>query len=441
VPTDCPQRDERLGWSADAQVFWRAASYNGALASFTRKFAADLRGTQVGTPYYGIYAPGTARSHMGTGAAWSDAGVIIPWTSWIQTGDTMVIDENWRAMRKYVDAIDASNPDGIWHNNSGTPFGDWLSLEGRTKEDIVATAYWAYDVEMMREMARATGRAGEEEHYAKLEQKIRDAFQKKFVQAGAYIPGADNSPSPFGDINNPNAKAKGGDTQTGYVLALHMNLLPEQMRGAAAGRLAKKIEENHGLLNTGFVGTPYLLEELTRTGHQKLAYDVLLNTGMPSWGYLIDHGATTTWERWNGDQMTDDPQMNSYNHYAYGAVADWIYRYAAGVDASPLDAGFHTVVLHPVFDTRLSPLEFSYSSSYGEIKSSWTVKGTTTEWNVTLPANTTGRLEVKNGDAARYKVEGVALIRSPLATKVEGGYEFSAGSYRFEVQGTGGSRE
>jgi alpha-L-rhamnosidase len=437
VPTDCPQRDERLGWSADAQVFWRAASFNADLAPFTRKFAADLRGTQVGTPYYGIYAPGTARPHMGTGAAWSDAGVIIPWTSWIQTGDTMVIDENWQAMRKYVDAIHQSNPDGIWHNNSGTPFGDWLSLEGRTKEDIVATAYWAYDVDMMRQMAHATGRAQEEEHYAQLESKIRNAFEKKFVEAGGYVPGADNSPSPFGDINNPNAKSKAGDTQTGYVLALHMNLLPANLRSAAAGRLVKKIEANHGLLNTGFVGTPYLLEELTKTGHQKLAYDVLLNTGMPSWGYVIEHGGTTTWERWNGDQMIGDPQMNSYNHYAYGAVADWIYRYAAGIDASPLDAGFHTVVLHPVFDPRLSPLEFSYQSSFGQIKSSWTARGSTAEWNVTLPANTTGRLELQPAEAARWRLEGVALNASPLVKKLDGGFELRAGSYRFEVQAVG----
>lgn len=437
VPTDCPQRDERLGWSADAQVFWRAASYNADLAPFTRKFAADLRGTQVETPYYGIYAPGTAQPHMGTGAAWSDAGVIIPWTSWIQTGDTMVVDENWPAMRRYVDSIDARNPDGIWHNDSGVPFGDWLSLEGRTKEDIVATAYWAYDVEMMRQMAHATGRMEEEEHYGKLEDKIRDAFQKKFVEKDAYIPAADNGPNPFGDINNPNAKAKGGDTQTGYVLALHMNLLPENLRGAAAERLVKKIEENHGLLGTGFVGTPYLLEELTRTRHTKRAYDLLLNTGMPSWGYVVEHGGTTTWERWNGDQMMDDPQMNSYNHYAYGAVADWMYRYAAGVDTSPLDAGFHTVLLHPVFDARLSPLEFKYQSSYGEIKSSWTVKGSAAEWSVTLPANTTGRLELSDTQAAKWKLDGVALSESPMAKKIEGGVELPAGSYRILVEGIG----
>jgi alpha-L-rhamnosidase len=434
LPTDCPQRDERLGWAADAQVFWRAASYNAALASFTRKFAGDLRGTQVGTPYYGIYAPGTAKISPGVAAAWSDAGVIIPWTSWLQTGDTSVIDQNWQAMRKYVDAIDARNPDGIWHNDTGIPFGDWLSLEGRTQEDVVATAYWAYDVNMMREMAHATGRTEAEQHYTKLEEKIRDAFEKKFVKEGAYIPGADNSPSPFGDINNPNAKAKGGDTQTSYVLALHMNLMPVNLRAKAADRLVKKIEENHGLLGTGFVGTPYLLEELTRTGHTKLAFDLLLSKGMPSWGYVIDHGATTTWERWNGDEMMGDPQMNSYNHYAYGAVADWIYRYAAGVDASPLDAGFHTVVLHPVFDARLSPLKFDYQSSYGEIESSWAVKGKSVQWNVTLPANTTGRLELKADEAMHWMLDGVRLSESPLAKKVEGGFELGAGSYKFEMR-------
>ena len=434
LPTDCPQRDERLGWSADAQVFWRAASYNADLAAFTRKFAADERGTQVGTPYYGIIAPGTAKVAPGTAAAWSDAGVIIPWTSWLQTGDTSVIDENWQAMRKYVDAIDARNPNGIWHNDAGIPFGDWLSLEGPTQEDLVATAYWAYDVSMMQQMAHATGRLEEEQRYANLEVKIRSAFDKKYLKAGGYIKGADYGPSPFQDVAGNNLRAKGGDTQTSYVLALHMNLLPEDARAAAGDRLVKKIDDNHGLLGTGFVGTPYLLEALTKTGHAKLAYDLLLNTGMPSWGYQIEHGATTTWERWNSNMKMDDPQMNSYNHYAYGAVADWIYRYAAGVDATPLDAGFRTVVLHPVFDARLSPLEFKYHSSRGEIDSGWTVKGNTVEWHVTLPANTTGRLEVKTEDAARYKLEGVPLSESPLVKKVDGGFELPVGSYRFEIQ-------
>ncbi len=349
-----------------------------------------------------------------------------------------MIEQNWAAMEKYLNAIDAANPDGLWLHESGIPFGDWLSPEGKTDQGLIATAYWAYDVTMMQQMARATGRSVDAEKYARLFEKIRAAFQKKYVRADGFVAGADNSASPFGQINNPNAKSSGGATQTGYVLALHMNLLPDELRAAAAQKLADKIDANHGLLSTGFLGTPYLLEELTKTGHAELAYKLLLNTQYPSWGYLVEHGATTMWERWNGDQMKDDPSMNSYNHYAYGAVADWIYRYAAGVDASPLDAGFHVAVLHPVFDPKLGSVQFDYASTYGNIHSDWSVKGNTAQWHVTIPANTTGWLDVNVNEAASYKLEGVALTASKLAKATilgqKTGFELAAGSYTFEVK-------
>jgi len=437
LPTDCPQRDERLGWMADAQVFWRAASYNMALAPFSRKFAADMRGTQVDSPYFGIYAPGTSRPHMGSGAGWSDAGVVIPWTSWLQTGDTRIINQNWAAMERYLDAIHAANPDGLWKNESGTPFGDWLSPEGKTDYVLIATAYWAYDTTLMRQMALATGRTADAEKYAQLFDKIRDAFDRQFVHPDGFIAGADNSTSPFGQINNPNAKSKGGDTQTSYVLALHMNLLPENLRAAAAKHLADKIEANHDLLGTGFLGTPYLLEVLTRAGYAKLAYTLLLNTRYPSWGYMVTHGATTMWERWNGDQMRNDPSMNSYNHYAYGAVADWIYRYAAGVDTSAMGPGFHTILLHPVFDARLGSVSFDYNSTYGPIHSDWKVANGTATWHVTLPANTTGWLPLNADEASQYKLDGAALNSSNLAQAKsqngQQGYEVTPGSYTFTI--------
>lgn len=432
VPTDCPQRDERLGWMADAQVFWRTATYNMDLAAFTRKFGGDMRGTQAGTPFYGIYAPGTARENMGTGAGWSDAGVIIPWTSWLQTGDTTVLEQNWAAMEKYVAAIDAANPDGLWKKDSGIPFGDWLSPEGKTDFGLIATAYWAYDVTLMHEMALALGKTADAGKYAQMFEKIRAAYQKAYVRSDGFVAGADNSPSSFGDINNPNAKSTGGDTQTGYVLSLQMNLLPANLREAAAQKLADKIEKNHGLLGTGFLGTPYLLEVLTDTGHTDLAYHLLMNTAYPSWGYLVEHGATTMWERWNGDKMRDDPSMNSYNHYAYGAVADWIYRYAAGVDATPLDAGFHTVVLHPTFDARLGSVEFSYPSAYGVIRSAWTVKGGTADWRVTIPANATGW--ISEGEMQRYHLksaDGDAGMTQSTGPRGESGERLASGSYHF----------
>jgi len=437
LPTDCPQRDERLGWMADAQVFWRAAGYNMDLAAFSRKFAGDMRGTQVGTPYYGIYAPGTVKPNAGMGAAWSDAGVIIPYTSWLQTGDTRIIDENWGAMRKYVDAIETANPDNLWRNQSGTPFGDWLSPEGKTNFVLIATAYWAWDVTLMQRMAHATGRNMEEQKFKQLFEDIRAAFQKQFVQSDGFVPGADNTPSPFGGINNPNAKSHGGDTQTGYVLALHMNLLPDELRAASAQKLVAKIEANNKMLATGFLGTPYLLEELVKSGHADLAFNLLLNTDYPSWGYMVDHGATTMWERWNGDQMRDDPSMNSYNHYAYGAVADWIYRYAAGIDATPLDAGFHTIVLHPVFNQRLGKVSFDYSSAYGQIHSDWTFGTGSAEWHVTIPANSTGWLPLSASEAASYKLESSPLTGNTLATSGnrdgQDGFELAPGSYTFEI--------
>jgi alpha-L-rhamnosidase len=437
VPTDCPQRDERLGWMADAQVFWRAATYNMDLTTFSRKFAGDMRGTQTGTPYFGIYAPGTGEQSSRSGAGWSDAGVVIPWTSWLQTGDASVVQQNWAAMEKYLDAIEAANPDGLWKNEAGIPFGDWLSPEGKTDYGLIATAYWAYDTTLMRQMAHAAHSTKDEEKYAALFEKIRAAFQKQYVHDDGFVAGADNTPSPFGAINNPNAKSHGGDTQAGYVLALHMNLLPADLRAAAAQKLADKIEANHGLLATGFLGTPYLLEELTKAGHAKLAYKLLLNTEYPSWGYLVGHGATTMWERWNGDQMKADPSMNSYNHYAYGAVADWIYRYAAGVDATPLDPGFHTVVLHPTFDARLGHIALDYDSSYGPIHSDWTVTGTTAEWHVTLPANTRGWLDLTADEAAKYKLDGAPLIANKLAAPgrlgQQSGYDLAPGSYTFTI--------
>jgi alpha-L-rhamnosidase len=435
VPTDCPQRDERLGWMADAQVFWRTASYSMDLAAFSRKFGADMRGTQVGTALYGIYSPGTVKENAGWGAGWSDAGVIIPWTSWLQTGDTRVIDENWDGMTKYVAAIETANPDGLWEKQQGIPFGDWLSPEGKTNQTLIATAEWAYDVTLLRQMAHATGRTADEQRFNELFEKIRGAFQKKFVHDDGFVEGADRGPSQFGERTKP-AEGTAGDTQTGYVLALHMNLLPDGLRNRSAQKLVDKIQANHGLLATGFLGTPYLLEELSKTGHSDLAYQLLLNTQYPSWGYLIEHGATTTWERWNGDQMKSDPSMNSYNHYAYGAVADWIYRYAAGVDTTPLDAGFHIVVLHPTFDARLGAVDFTYPSAYGVIRSAWKVESGTAAWHITIPANTTGWISDAEYSASHLKPapaddSGITAAQGPDGEK---GVNLMAGTYEFKAE-------
>ena len=437
VPTDCPQRDERLGWTADAQVFWRTATYNMDLTTFSRKFGADLRGTQVGTDMYGIFAPGTSSSNPGYGTGWSDAGVVIPWTSWIQTGDKKIIEENWEGMDKYLAAIQAANTDYLWKKNYGIPFADWLAPEGVTPVDLIATAYWAYDATLMSQMAHALGKTADEQKYRELFEKIKAAFNRAYVRPDGFVGGVPPPPV-FASGTATKLSDKPVETQTGYVLALHMNLLPDSLRSVAAKRLVDRLETNHWRLGTGFLGTPYLLSALTDTGHADVAYRLLLNTEYPSWGYLVGHGATTMWERWNGDQMRGDPSMNSYNHYAYGAVADWIYRYAAGIDTVPTEPGFHTIFLHPNFDKRLGNLEFSYESSYGTIHSAWSITGNKATWNLTIPANATGHLPLGQEKAQSYKLDGQVLSESSrVRALAKGGnsleYELPAGSYQFEV--------
>jgi alpha-L-rhamnosidase len=380
---------------------------------------------------YGIYAPGTSAPNSGHAAGWSDAGVIVPWTSWLQSGDTRIIEQNWDAMTKYLATIEQDNPDHLWKNNAGIPFGDWLSRTAQTKRLLIQTAYWAYDVTLMREMAHAAGRTEEEQKYAALFAKIKDAFAKEFVQPDGLIPGADNGPSQFGRIFEP-GKSASADTQTGYVLALYMHLVPDAVRAKAAERLVEKIKANNWRLGTGFLGTPYLLAVLAETGHQDVAFRLLLNTAYPSWGYLVGHGATTMWERWNGDQMRGDPSMNSYNHYAYGAVADWIYRYAAGVDARATDAGFHTIYLHPNFDARLGSLSLIYASPYGEIRSAWKMSGREARWKVTVPANARAELPLKG--AVKWSLDGQPLAKSNRVHVSDDGeriYELAAGTYSF----------
>ncbi len=437
VPTDCPQRDERLGWSADAQVFWRAAAYNMDLTAFSRKYSADLRGTQAGTAMYGIFAPGVLTSHPGFGTGWSDAGVVVPWTAWIQNGDREVIEENWEAMEKYLAAIESANPDYLWKREYGIPFADWLSPEGITPVDLIATAYWAYDATLMKQMAHATGRTDAEAKYRDLFEKIRTAFNKAYVHSDGFVGGVPPQPVFASGAEKP-MSAQPVETQTGYVLAIHMNLLDANLRKLAGQRLADRIAANHGQLGTGFLGTPYLLGALTDTGHLDMAYQLLLNKKYPSWGYLVEHGATTMWERWNSDQMKGDPGMNSYNHYAYGAVADWMYGYAAGIDATPEDPGFHTIYLHPQFDRSLGSLDFSFESRYGMIHSAWKINGQKTEWLLTIPANSKGEFPIAAGKKGAYQLDGKPLSQS-ARTKMTGSeagvetYEVPAGTYRFTV--------
>jgi alpha-L-rhamnosidase len=438
VPTDCPQRDERLGWTADAQVFWRTAAYNMNLITFSQKFSADIRGTQSGTDFFGIFAPGTATSSSGSAAGWSDAGVIIPWTAWSQYGDKRVVEENWSAMERYLAAIQAANPAYLWRNQYGIAFGDWLAPDEHTSEELLATALWAYDVSLAQQMAQALDRDADAKKYAALFEEIKGAFNKAYVQPDGFVGAPDSTATSPGAPPVPDAP-KPVDTQTGYVLALHMNLLPESLRGAAADKLVAKIAARHWTIGTGFLGTPALLETLTRTGHADVAYRLLLNTQYPSWGYMVEQGATTMWERWNGNQKLDDPGMNSFNHYAYGAVGEWLYRFAAGIDFDTEDPGFHHILLHPTFAGSLGSVEATYESPYGPIQSAWVVSGALSTWRTVIPPNTSALIFLPVKGKTSILVDGKDIRENQWLhfVRTENGAQVFAaepGSYTFAFE-------
>jgi alpha-L-rhamnosidase len=415
VPTDCPQRDERLGWMGDAEVFWRTASYNANLAAFSHKFTQDIRDAQSAEGAYTDVSPRVGPTGE-SAAGWGDAGVIIPWSAYMQFGDKTVVAENWAAMTKWMEHLENANPDYLWLKERGNDYGDWVAIGSQTSKDMIATSYWAYDASLMKQMAVALGKSDDAEKYGQLFDKIRDAFQKAYMKGDGTV---------------------GTGSQTSYALALHMNLLDEGQRAVAAQKLVDDIKAHDDHLTTGFLGTPYLLLELSRSGHSDVAYKLLLQRTYPSWFYMIDHGATTMWERWNGDQKMDDPSMNSFNHYAYGAVAEWLYRYAAGIDEDASGPGFRSIVLHPQFGADLGEVDATYESDHGPVGSNWRVAGGTVTWNVVIPANTTAVLYfpasvdkarlLENGKGIDAS-EGLKFVRTEANSTV---YHAGAGTYSF----------
>ncbi|WP_010183387.1 alpha-L-rhamnosidase [Sphingomonas sp. PAMC 26605] len=355
TPTDCPQRDERLGWTGDAHVFWDTACFNMDAAAFTRKFMLTMREAQREDGSFPDIAPNGDREHFtppGSSPGWGDAGVFVPWTSWQHYGDTTVIDEHWQAMDRFVDSLRASNPNFLWQNKRGNDFGDWLSLDGKepgdptTPKDLIGTAMWKGVADAMADMAQATGRTADARRYRAMSETIVAAFNRAYVRADGGV---------------------GNDSQTSYILALHFDILPAALRTVAADRLVADIVRRGKLLSTGFLGTPYSLDVLAEAGHDELVYDLLLRTAYPSWGYMIADNATTIWERWNGD--VGSRVMNSFNHYALGAVAGFMFRRLAGI--SQTAPGFSRFRFDPVYDRRMAKAGGRYDSQAGTITTRW----------------------------------------------------------------------
>ncbi len=408
IPTDCPQRDERLGWMGDAAAFWRTGSYNFDTAAFSEKWLQDVRDAQLENGAFTNVSPNTLPFAGDVGApGWGDAGVIVPYTTWLQYGDKRVIEENWDAMERWMKFIEDANPDHLRKKALGPNFADWLAPDERTPSDLIATAYWALIAQRMQEMAHAVSRREDEQRYRELGEKIRAAYQKEYVQS--------------------DGKVK-GDTQTGYVLTLQMNLAPKELEAVMVENLVKGIEARDGHLSTGFLGTPFLLFALSDHGRADVAYKLLLTETYPSWGYMLSKGATTWWERWNGD--TGDPAMNSYNHYAFGSVVAWVYRRVAGIDTFPNGGGFRQIEIRPLLDDRITEARGEYESMYGKIVSEW--KGTKQGpfvLKVRIPANTVAKVSLPNAGKGVATINGVVMAEEAGRT-----VQVGSGEYTFEVK-------
>jgi hypothetical protein len=398
VPTDCPQRDERQGWTADTQVFAEAGSYLGFSKSFLEKFMQDMRDSQAsdgsfpGTSPTGEYSGG---GWGGTG--WADAGVIIPYTLYVMYGDLEAIEENWSSMQKYVDKYlgrtRKKGPANIW--------GDWLAYESNDDDlqSLLAIAYYAWDALMMSEMATALGYDDEATKYQKLYETEKEYFIEQYV--------------------NSNGKLKRSE-QTACLYALYLNLLPDEDSYAkVAKQLVTNIKRNGNKLQTGFLGTKILLDTLTKIGETELAYTLLLQEDNPSWLYSVLQGATTVWERWNSYTIESgfgDVSMNSFNHYAYGSVAAWMFHTMVGINYDTENPGFKNILVSPYPDARIGSVSASYESAYGTI----TVKSayTETEWDYTIsiPANTTADIKIPTMNFSTITVNGKSLSDLSLET-------------------------
>ncbi|MBD3919987.1 glycoside hydrolase family 78 protein [Paenibacillus sp. PR3] len=428
VPTDCPQRDERLGWTGDAQAFVRAATYNRNVMPFFTKWLRDLSADQKPDGSVPHVVPDLSTSAGENSSAWGDAAAIVPWVLYERYGDARVLREQYPSMKGWVEYIRAQGENELlW--NTGFHFGDWLGLDakensyvGATPRDLIATAFYAHSTGLLAKAAALLGYTEDAAKYADLRANIEQAFRDEYV-------------TPSGRVASP--------TQTAYAVALMFDLLKEEDRVQAADRLAKIVEEEGNQLTTGFVGTPYLCHVLTKFGHVELAYKLLERREYPSWLYPVTKGATTIWEHWDGikpDGSFWSDDMNSYNHYAYGAVGDWLFGTVAGIDADETEPGYRRIIIRPIPGGSLTSAEASLESPYGEIRSAWSrQKDGGIAYEVTVPANTSALVRLQGASKSSVTESGLALAAAEGVTDIVETAEWlefrvGSGTYHFDAQ-------
>jgi alpha-L-rhamnosidase len=394
VPTDCPQRDERLGWTGDAHTFARSATYTSDVAAFFTKWLVDLDDSQRWYGAYPNFAPFPFSRPEQYSPAWMDAGVITPYTIYKVYNDTRALEVAWAGMERFMDfQADAAGEDYL-RPGAGNNWGDWLTTGAKTSDDFIASSFYGYDALLMAEMADALGKADRAAHYRSVFQEIKAAFGKRYLK--------------------PDGSTTEG-TQTALALGLYFDLYPEALAQKGADLLAKSVSDNGDKFSTGFLGTKHVMLVLSEYGHHDLAYRVFQQTDYPSWGFSVANGSTSIWERWNSytkDANSNDKinaAMNSFSHYAFGSVAEWMYRYGLGIETK--GAGFREIILKPAISREIDEMAGSYRSINGLIASSWKRAGNTVTVSVSIPVNTTatvflpGRTEKIGSGTYSFAVE------------------------------------
>jgi alpha-L-rhamnosidase len=433
LPTDCPQRDERFGWTGDAQTYVHAATYNADVAAFYTKWLRELMESQRPSGTFPGYAPYPFQHGWDFGTAWCDAGVICPWTIWQAYGDTRIIERCWEPMTRFMEWREstATNFLGINHGND---WGDWLSVGEKTPLAYIDTVYFAYTAKLMAAMAQAIAKDDEAAKYRNLFASIKGAFNEKYVHADGSL-----------TVNS----------QTAYALALFMDLLPENLRMPAGAILAKRIQakanDRNSGMTTGFIGTRPLLPVLSSVGQFDTAIQLFQSRKYPSWGYEVEQGATTIWERWNG--FTKDKgfggrqnaEMNSFAHYSFGAVCEWMFSQLAGISSD--GPGYRKIIIRPTppsptLNLAVKPIDWvkaHYDSVCGRIECNWKLSDGRFTLETTIPANTTATVYVpaKSADAITESKKPLSKVKGVTFLRTEGDRSVLAvesGTYRFESE-------
>jgi alpha-L-rhamnosidase len=430
VPTDCPQRDERLGWTGDAQVFFNTAAYNRNVAGFFTKWLGDVKADQLDNGNVPVVIPNVLSKNSAGTAGWSDVATIIPWNFYMAYGDKQLLGNQYPSMKAWVGYMEKHSTNDLLGIVSS--YGDWLfyspddDKSGKaaiTDKALITQAFYAYSTQLMINAATVLDNKTDVEYYSALLKRIKDAFIKEYV-------------TPSGRMVS--------NTQTAYVLALNFDLLPESLRAQAAKRLADNVKEYNNHLTTGFIGTPYLCHVLSRFGYTDVAYKLLMQDTYPSWLYPVKMGATTIWERWDGikpDGTFENIKMNSFNHYAYGAIGDWMYRVAAGINQDTLVPGYKQIVIAPKPGGGLTSTTAELETVYGKVSSSWKLDGKTFNLDVVIPANTTARIVLPNASAVAIMENGADISKLNMAKPMvkQGAdvqLQLGSGTYHFSYQTT-----